>query len=146
MKEMDPVGGGGTPAAPPPRIRQCIFKNCVKFYLCNLSIVLFYELGQLTTTKCWSIEITKILRTVFYVYLIRILDFWQLSLAKLKSLACWLSRLENQRTKLQKSVYSCKNQGTIIHFNVTSKTLISVFSYESTISCMLVFQPAQLAC
>ena len=37
-------------------------------------------------------------------------------------------------------------QGTLIHLNVITKTHIAVFLCESTISCMLVCQPAQLAC
>ena len=43
----------------------------------------------------------------------------QLRLAKFKSLAGW-----------QLIVFSCKNQGTITHFIVISKTHIAVFLYE----------------
>ena len=39
-----------------------------------------------------------------------------------------------------------QNQGTIVHLNVILKTHIAVFSCESTISCMLFCQLAQLAC
>ena len=60
-----------------------------------------------------------------------------LSLAKFKSLIDWLGRLAN---------HVCRNPGMIIHFNVISKTNIAVFLCESTRSCMLVCQPAQLAC
>ena len=43
-------------------------------------------------------------------------------------------------------VFSCKNQYTIMHFYIISKTHIAVFLCESAISCMLVCLPAQLAC
>ena len=39
----------------------------------------------------------------------------QLSLSKFESLVGWLTRLANQTTNIQQIVFSCKNQGTIIH-------------------------------
>ena len=70
----------------------------------------------------------------------------QLSLAKFKSLAGWLNRLPIQTTNVQLIVFSCKNQGTIVHFDIILKTHIAVFLCESTISRISVSQPAQLAC
>ena len=68
--------------------------------------------------------------------------YLSMSLAKFLSLTGWVSRLANQYSKLYFHVKKPAHNYTY----VISKTCIVVLLCESTISCMLVCQPAQLAC